>query len=348
MIAERSFAADPSVTASSEQFPLVTVCIPTIGRMKFLPQTLESLKHQTYQNYEVIILDNVCAPDVENLLQSFANGDPRVCILRTTSRISMFSNFDRGVQAARGEYLTYFNDDDIYLPTFLERGVEMLCKNPTAGMVGSNSFVIDEHGRIVRCRQMVARTEVVSGHRVIREVLRRGRSVVGFPSLIFRVSAIRPWGFDPAIGKHNGDLVLLMRIAETHDVAFIADMLWQTRVHRDSFTLSVPPTQALDTGHDMLRSYCKEYVQRYPQPQARTRQLERRLVSLHTRALLWAWLSASDDQNLDTLLDAIEKSKQGHLLSSILKHLARLGLSPDRRRKLVVPLVRGFANRFGL
>jgi|SRR5580704_2094566 glycosyltransferase involved in cell wall biosynthesis len=336
-----------SSTASFQPVPQVTVCIPTIGRMKFLPHTLESLKRQTYQNYEVVVLDNACPPDAEKLLQDFANSDRRVRILRTPFRIPMFPNFDRGIRAARGEYMTYFNDDDFYLPTFLERGVETLRENSNVGIVGSNSFVIDETGQVVRRRQMISRTEVVPGHRFIMEVLRRGRSVVKFPSLIYRLSAIRPWGFDPAIGFHNGDLVLLMRMAETHDVAVIAELLWQTRVHADSFTLSVSPVQAMQTGFEMLRSYCGEYAERYPQHRDQIKQLEKRLSHLHMRALLWAWLSASDEGE-EQLLGAIERSKGGRLVSSTLRLVARHGLSPGRRRKLLAPMVRGFANRFGL
>ena len=251
-----------STESSNQDFarlsPLVTVCIPTIGRMKFLPHTLESLKRQTYQNYEVIVLDNACPPDAKEVLKDYANSDPRVRMLSISPRIPMFPCFDCGIRAARGEYLTYFNDDDVYLPNFLERGVQMLQSNPSAGIVGSNSFVIDDRGRVLRTRQMVAKTEVIPGHRFIFEVLRRGRSVVGFPSLMFRLSAIEPWGFDPAIGFHNGDLVLLMRMAETNDVALIAELLWQTRVHEDSFTRSVPPAQSLQTGFEMLRGYCRD------------------------------------------------------------------------------------------
>ena len=53
--------------------PLVTVCVPTIGRAAYLRQTLESLAEQTYQNYEVLVLDNASPDDARELLCSCAD-----------------------------------------------------------------------------------------------------------------------------------------------------------------------------------------------------------------------------------------------------------------------------------
>ncbi len=134
----------------------------------------------------------------------------------------MFENFNRGIGAARGEYLTFCHDDDLVVPEFLARQVAFLDAHPTAGFSGSNYATIDDRGAVVETRSPVRRTELWSGRRYIRTLLRTGRNPLTMQSIFYRRSALPPGGIDLALPIHYGDFVLLMRIAETHDVGLAA------------------------------------------------------------------------------------------------------------------------------
>src|SRR5689334_13001499 len=110
--------------------PLVTVCVPTIGRTEYLPFTIDALRAQTRGDYEILVLDNASPPDAQAQLEAWAAREPRVRVLRVDPRIPMFANFNRGIAAARGKYVTFFHDDDVYRPRFLELLVGALEADP--------------------------------------------------------------------------------------------------------------------------------------------------------------------------------------------------------------------------
>src|SRR4051794_28674031 len=83
--------------------PLVTVCVPTIGRGEMLEETLTSLQQQTYAHLEILLLDNAVSDSDQLILKRFAESDTRARILRSDQRLPMFENFNRGVRAAQGE-----------------------------------------------------------------------------------------------------------------------------------------------------------------------------------------------------------------------------------------------------
>src|SRR5690242_20731661 len=92
--------------------PAVTICVPTIGRTATLAATLDSIRAQSFPDYEVLILDNASVAGAQDIIRRFANNDDRISVLRVDHRIPMFDNFQRGVDQARGRYVTFFHDDD--------------------------------------------------------------------------------------------------------------------------------------------------------------------------------------------------------------------------------------------
>src|SRR5688572_15066225 len=123
--------------------PRITICLPTIGSLTYIQKTLNSLKCQTLAAYELLILYNGTDADVPAKLQNFAKMHPGGRVLPEQNRMPMFANFNRGLRQARGEYIAFFHDDDVYEPTFLQRTVEELDRNPAAAFAGTNYYIIN-------------------------------------------------------------------------------------------------------------------------------------------------------------------------------------------------------------
>lgn len=332
--------------AAFSRSPLVTVCVPTIGRTEYLRQTLESLAQQTYQNYEVLVLDNASPDDTQALLHSYAKEDARVRILRTDHRIPAFSNFNRGIQATAGEYVVFFHDDDMYLPTFIQRELEMLVKNPSVGYVGSNCFLINQTGQVIGRRQLIKRTEVWTGRRFIRSLIKRGRNIMPTQGIMYRGRVLRSFGFDEALPILSGDFVVLMRMAETCDIALIAELLWGNRIHDEAGSF-IALSKAIPVRTELMRNYCVEDRTRSPRDNAFVQTLEKQLERSHRLWLLWGWISATDEPEAEACLKELSKLQGNMGVEKVLRVIDRLGLSFGRRRANLASVVRRLGNAVG-
>jgi glycosyltransferase involved in cell wall biosynthesis len=100
----------------------VTVIIPTFNGEGFLAGTLEGVFNQTYQNYELLILDDGSTDCTAEVVKKFK--DSRIRFIRHETNIGFIGNWTHGVKVARGQYLAILGQDDIYQPQFLQRRVE--------------------------------------------------------------------------------------------------------------------------------------------------------------------------------------------------------------------------------
>lgn len=324
--------------------PLVTICVPTIGRTEYLSGSLRSLRLQTYPNYEVIVLDNASGPEAQGVIADFASSTPNVRILRVDTRVPMFANFNRGVLAATGEYIAFFHDDDRYEPTFLEKHVAVLKANQRTGFAGGNFDVIDAEGRCIVRRRQIESTGTWSGRYFIERLFRRGRGDLQTPGLVFRRAALEATGFDERLSIHWGDFTILMRIAERWDVAVLTDTLFSWRVHGQNAS-SMVFSQSIPLRTRVLLDFCAEYAARHPSDTSFVRRLERYALRGHSQGLLWGWLAARDAHEASNCRLLLKSSSQP-TTANALQLLERVGLTVERRR-LLIPAVRYFADLLG-
>ena len=101
--------------------PPVTVIVPNYNHARFLPKRIESILKQTFQDFELILLDDCSTDDSRAILSSYAS-DPRVTIeFNKVNSGSAFKQWNRGVRLARGEYVWIAESDDYADPRLLER-----------------------------------------------------------------------------------------------------------------------------------------------------------------------------------------------------------------------------------
>ena len=98
--------------------PLISIVIPTHNRAGLIRRALESVDAQTFQDYEIIVVDDASTDDTLALLRSFESSRCRVIRNETNFGVSAARN--RGVACARGEFITFLDDDDALRPDALE------------------------------------------------------------------------------------------------------------------------------------------------------------------------------------------------------------------------------------
>ncbi|MBL4663078.1 MAG: glycosyltransferase [Flavobacteriaceae bacterium] len=127
-----------------DQSKLVSIIVPTYNRLDYLKLTLQSLLGQTYQNIEIIVVDD----------GSDGDDNKRYCEQFSKINYIKIENFggparprNIGIDAANGDFIAFTDDDDIWLPKKLENQVAILNEEPAYGLVHSPCKVIDEAGK---------------------------------------------------------------------------------------------------------------------------------------------------------------------------------------------------------
>lgn len=319
--------------------PRITILLPTIGRMDYLPMTRRCLREQTRQDYRVIVLDNGSPPDAAAWFAAWAREDPRVEVARADPRVPMFANFNRGMRAVDTELVTFFHDDDEYLPDYLEVLAGALEEHPRAAFSGSNYDYIDATGAVTEERRWIRRTEVWDAPRYLRELVGRGRNPVPMPGLVFRRSAFPAEGFDESLPIHFGDFVLLLRAAEHGGMVAVTRPVVRIRMHVGQAS-AVPRSRAIALRSEILAAYLDEYGARHPDDRALVEAMRNRIALTHRAGMLWGWVIGADDDERRACLDALGDGRLDAAARRVLTWADELGLRPRRTDSRLMKLAR--------
>ena len=105
--------------------PKVSVVVPTYNRATVLPRALNSVLAQTFRDFELIVVDDHSSDHTSVVAADFGK-DARVTTLRHDRNMGQSRALNTGVAAARGEYVAFLDDDDVWLPTKLASQVDIL------------------------------------------------------------------------------------------------------------------------------------------------------------------------------------------------------------------------------
>jgi GT2 family glycosyltransferase len=126
---------------------LVSIIVPTYNRAYCLPRTIDSVLAQTYQHFEIIIIDDGSTDNTRKLVEGMAARDGRIRYLyQPNAGVSAARN--SGLRAARGDYIALLDSDDVWKPWKLEVQLACLTFVPEVGMIWTNMEAIDPQGRI--------------------------------------------------------------------------------------------------------------------------------------------------------------------------------------------------------
>lgn len=124
--------------------PKVSLCIPTYNRANFLVYAVESVLHQTYTDFELIICDDGSTDNTASVVSQW--NDPRIRYIKHPANIGRSKNMRSGFEGSNGTYFIKFDDDDALTPEFLEKTVAVLEAEPSIDFVCTNHWIINQKG----------------------------------------------------------------------------------------------------------------------------------------------------------------------------------------------------------
>jgi len=209
------------------QKPLVSIILPTFGRLKYLRPTVAAVYRQTLEDWELIIADDGSEEETRAYLRTL-EGDRRVELvwLAHTGIPAIVRN--AALRRARGEYVAFLDSDDLWAPEKLSRQVATLRSRPGCRWCYTAVSHIDGSGQPL--------AEPVFGpwlpcDGAVFERLVRGPVVIRTPSVLAARELIgQAGGFDEHI-RSGEDYDLWLRLALVSDVALLDEPLVQVRRH---------------------------------------------------------------------------------------------------------------------
>jgi glycosyltransferase involved in cell wall biosynthesis len=216
--------------------PKVSVLIPVYNGEKYLAECLNSVLAQEFADMEILIADDGSPDGSRELIQRYADKDPRIRWWRNPANLGLAGNFNYCLRAARGQYIKYLlQDDKLLSPAALRRMAEMLDQHPDVSLVGSASHVIDEQSHSLEYRDSFRETGVMEGKAAILHCLMRNGNCIGEPSVVMFRREQAAGGYDESY-RQLLDLDFWFRLLEQGKFAYIADPLCAFRQHAEQQT----------------------------------------------------------------------------------------------------------------
>lgn len=129
--------------------PLISVVMPVYNSNGFLKGAIESIKKQTYRNFEFIIVNDGSTDKSAQILHSYRKKDKRIKIFKNKRRLGFDKALSLALSKAKGRFIARMDADDISAPDRLKKQLAHLLENPDIVAVGGQSKIIDEMGRII-------------------------------------------------------------------------------------------------------------------------------------------------------------------------------------------------------
>lgn len=127
---------------------MVSIVLPVYNGEKYIRESIESVINQTYQDWELIIVNDCSTDNSESIAQEYANKDSRIVVITNEVNSKLPKSLNNGFQLAKGEYFTWTSDDNIFKENAIEKMVTCLVDNPSVDVVYSYFDLIDENGDV--------------------------------------------------------------------------------------------------------------------------------------------------------------------------------------------------------
>jgi glycosyltransferase involved in cell wall biosynthesis len=217
------------MTLAATRAPAVSVLLPVYNGGVFLEPALESIRAQTFTDFECLVLDDGSTDGSAGVVQRLADRDARFRVIRRENR-GLVATLNELLDEARGELIARMDADDVALPNRFQMQVDFLAAHPDVVCVGGAHWIIDEADRTIAC------VENPVDDAAIQSLALRGHTTICHPAAMIRASALVGLGGYRAEFYPTEDLDLWLRLGEVGRLANLADPVIKYRFHSGSIS----------------------------------------------------------------------------------------------------------------
>lgn len=229
----------------SNNSPLVTVYITNYNYARFIRESVESLLAQTFQDFEVFIIDDGSTDDSKTIIEQYRDNPKVTIIYQQNKGLNVTNNI--AMRAANGRYLMRLDADDFLEPTALEKMTDILEANPEYGLVFPDYYYVDAEGN---------RTGQEIRHDFSTEVSLYDQPAHGACTMI-RLEFLRQLGgYNESFTCQDG-YDLWIKFVTHHKVTNIGEPLFSYRRHGNNLTTN--EERILNTRKKIKEVFVKQH-----------------------------------------------------------------------------------------
>ena len=211
--------------------PTVSVIIPTYNRAHLIGRAIKSVLNQTYQDFELIIVDDGSTDNIEDIIRQFQEKDKRIKYIKHDKNKGASAARNTGIKNSKGKYIAFQDSDDEWFPNKLEKQMKIFKKeSPNLGIVYTGFYRIKDSEK-----KYIPSHEIVKKEGSIYEELLKGNFITT-QSILVRKECFKKVGiFDENLPRLQ-DWELVMRLSKYYDFECIDEPLLISYYTSDSIT----------------------------------------------------------------------------------------------------------------
>jgi glycosyltransferase involved in cell wall biosynthesis len=244
-VARPCFRNNSAAMTAIVEFPTVSVIIPAYQTADFIAEAVESVLFQTFQSYEIIVV-NDRSPDTPELERALAPFRDRVTYIVRERNGGLAAARNTGIRVARGRYIALLDSDDAWERDYLVEQVGMLEADPTLAMVYANARIVGDHPHAGRTFMDVC----PSAGEVTVESLITGQCTVFVSVLVRREALVRAGLFDENLRSVEDFEMWVRLLASGERIGYQRRVLARHLKRRGS--LSADPVAMAQYGLEVL------------------------------------------------------------------------------------------------
>lgn len=202
--------------------PVCSIIMPAYNCEAYIGLAIDSVIRQTYQNWELIIVDDGSADRTKEIIQAYQEQDPRIKLTALRQNQGVANARNAGIKKARGEYIAFLDSDDEWQKDKLDRQIHALESDLQADLVYTAYDMINEDGLLIKTRHVQAE--------LILPDLLKENSII-FSSVVCRRESIENITFQPE-WYHEDYVFLLDLLKKGKKFVGINEILVRYRVHK--------------------------------------------------------------------------------------------------------------------
>ncbi|MCK4454167.1 glycosyltransferase family 2 protein [Candidatus Parcubacteria bacterium] len=203
--------------------PKITVIITTYNRANILRDAIKSILCQSFQDFELIVVDDCSSDDTENVVRKFR--DKRIFYLKHKRNMGDAAAKNTGIRAAQGEYIISLDDDDLMVPWAFEELVKKAGTSKEKDFAGvyAWSWWVYNDGQTLKFTNYQKKGKLFNA--ILKDQV--------FTNILFKKKVFEDVGYYDETIKSNYDHDFYLRVAEKYRFDFVPKILFVIRVQKN-------------------------------------------------------------------------------------------------------------------
>ncbi len=216
-------------------FPLVSVIIPAFNSEKYIEQAINSAISQTYQNLEIIVVDDGSTDRTLEIVKQLSEKDNRIKYfsIPPAGRPSVPRNF--GIQKANGEFIAFLDSDDLWHKRKIANQLKRLIESPSAAFIYSMSITFGAVSLFSTQFELLPLPFRAAKNR--NDLLKIGNTIPLSSVIVRKDNLLDVNGFDEDPLLQIEDYDLWIRLSEINDFVFLPALFVKYRIHSTQFSV---------------------------------------------------------------------------------------------------------------